>query len=225
MKICIIGTVGITASYGGFETLVERLVDSNKVEFTVYCSSRHFNDRVEVYKNAKLVYIPINANGFHSIFYDIFSMLHALISGHKNFLVLGISGAIFFPILTRFSKIKLITNIDGIEWKREKFNGIAKSFLKFSESLAVKYSTDVISDNEAITSYISKEYNINCKTIAYGGDHALKKGVIKTIDHNINIDNPSLYNRLLSICHFVASLSDSNAILTFKKLKGIQFSF
>ena len=51
------------------------------------------------------------------------------------------------------------------------------------------------------------------------------KLILKTLPKNINIDSPSLYNRLLSICHFVASLSDSNAILTFKKLKGIQFSF
>lgn len=50
------------------------------------------------------------------------------------------------------------------------------------------------------------------------------KLILKTLPKNLKIDSTSLYDRLLSICHFVASLSDSNAILTFKKLKGIQFS-
>lgn len=215
MKICIIGTVGIPASYGGFETLVERLVDSDKAEFTVYCSSKHYNEQPKKYKNAKLVYIPFNANGFFSIFYDIFSMCHALLSGHKNFLVLGISGAIFFPIITRFSKIKLITNIDGMEWKREKFNGLTKYFLKFSESLAVKYSTDVISDNDVITTYISREYNAKSKTIAYGGDHALKQREIKTIDHKLNINHPYA----LSICRIEPENNIHIILEAFQKVK------
>ena len=174
MKICLIGTVGIPASYGGFETLAERLIDTDNAKFTVYCSGNHYKDRPKKFNNADLVYIPFDANGFSSIFYDLFSMLHAFLSGHKNFLVLGVSGAIFFPLLRCFPNVKIITNIDGIEWKREKWKALAKSFLKFSELLAVKFSTKVVSDNEAITDYIAKEYQVSCKTIAYGGDHAIR---------------------------------------------------
>lgn len=173
-EICIIGVVGVPASYGGFETLAERLVDSEKMIFTVYCSKKHYQEYPKEYKNAKLVYVPLDANGISSIIYDIFSMLHAIISGHKNFLILGVSGAIFFPILRCFPKVQIVTNIDGIEWQRDKWKGFAKIFLKFSEYLAVKYSHDVISDNSAITSYVSKSYKRDCKTIAYGGDHALR---------------------------------------------------
>lgn len=196
MKICIIGSVGVPASYGGFETLAERLIETDHVKFRVYCSAKHYNNRISKYKNAELVYIPIDANGISSIIYDSFSMLHALISGHKNFLVLGVSGAIFFPILTLFPKIKIITNIDGIEWKRKKWNRLAKYFLKFSEYLAIKFSSQIVSDNDAITSYISQEYNTNCKTISYGGDHAFIQNPHKTLDANINISSPYA----LSIC-------------------------
>ena len=123
-------------------------------------------------------------------------MSHALLSGHKNFLILGVSGAIFFPILRCFPKVKIFTNIDGIEWKREKWKGLAKSFLKFSEFLAVKFSTHVVSDNEAITNYIAAEYQLSCKTIAYGGDHAFKPTADVKLDGIYDTSSPFA----LSIC-------------------------
>lgn len=196
MKIAVIGTVGVPASYGGFETLVENIIYDDRVKFTVYCSSRNFSNRPCDYNGAKLVYIPLNANGVLSIPYDILSMLHALFSGHKNFLVLGVSGAIFFPILSCFPKVKIITNIDGIEWRREKWKGFAKLFLKFSEYLAVKFSTCVVSDNDAITIYIAEKYKSSCKTIAYGGDHAFKPMAKVKLDENLNAIKPCA----LSIC-------------------------
>lgn len=196
MKISIIGTVGIPAKYGGFETLAERLVDTNEAEFVVYCSGKHYKDRPKNYKSASLVYIPFDANGIFSILYDILSILHALASGHRNLLVLGVSGALIFPILKFFPNIKLITNIDGMEWRRNKWKGIVKSFLRWSEYLAIKFSTCVISDNEAITDYVAKEYQAKCKTIAYGGDHALQS--ISNIELEKSFDVASPF--ALSIC-------------------------
>ena len=196
MNICIIGTVGIPASYGGFETLAERLVDTKEAKFTVYCSRKHYQEYPKKYKTANLVYIPFDANGVSSIIYDIFSMLHALISGHKNFLVLGVSGAILLPILSCFPKVKIITNIDGIEWRREKWKGLAKTFLKFSEFLAVRFSSQVVSDNDSITNYISEEYQSSCKTIAYGGDHAFRSMANVKLDDIFDTSAPFA----LSIC-------------------------
>ena len=196
MNICIIGTVGIPASYGGFETLAERLVDTKEAKFTVYCSKKHYQEYPKKYKTADLVYVPFDANGVSSIVYDIFSMLHALISGHKNFLVLGVSGAIFLPILSCFPKVKIITNIDGTEWRREKWKGLAKTFLKFSEFLAVRFSSQVVSDNDSITNYISEEYQSSCKTIAYGGDHAFRSMANVKLDDIFDTSAPFA----LSIC-------------------------
>ena len=71
--IAIIGTVGVPACYGGFETLVENLLDEEG-EYTVYCSSLAYNDKHDTYKKAKLVYLPVNANGVASILYDALSM-------------------------------------------------------------------------------------------------------------------------------------------------------
>ena len=79
-KVAIIGTNGIPARYGGFETLAENLVDklSEEFSFTVYCSNIYKKEeRSKAYKNARLVYFPFNANGYQSIIYDIVTSFHA----------------------------------------------------------------------------------------------------------------------------------------------------
>jgi len=79
-----------------------------------------------------------------------------------------------------FSKAHIVTNIDGLEWRRDKWGRFAKNFLKFSERLAVNFSDLIISDNQAIADYVLEEYDIISTVIAYGGDHAI---------NNVNYDN------------------------------------
>lgn len=175
MKTSIVGTVGVPACYGGFETLVENLLsDEDENNLIVYCSSKHYKKKAVSYKNAQLKYIPLKANGAQSIPYDILSLMHAVfINKSKNILVLGVSGAIAIPFLKLFSRARFITNIDGLEWKRDKWGALVKRFLKFSEKIAVKYSDVIVSDNQAIADYVEAEYGVSSKVIAYGGDHAV----------------------------------------------------
>ena len=177
MNIKIIGTVGVPACYGGFETLVENLLDEkDEKNVTVYCSSKSYKEQPNTYKNANLKYIPLNANGVQSIPYDIWSLLHATITSKAdNILILGVSGAICLPFIRLFSKSNIVTNIDGLEWKRNKWNTWAKRFLKFSEKVAVKYSDVIVAYNKGIADYVTQEYGIASKVIAYGGDHAIIK--------------------------------------------------
>jgi len=88
-------------------------------------------------------------------------------------LLLGVSGATMLPLVRLFSSAKVVTNIDGIEWRRQKWKGIAKWFLKFSERVAVRFSHEVIADNGAIAEYVKEAYGIEAHVIAYGGDHAV----------------------------------------------------
>jgi len=172
MSISIIGIVGLPARYGGFETLVDNLLPSKKVSI-VYCSSRFYNKRLSTYKNSSLKYIPLQANGIQSIAFDLIAILHSILFTKNDLLVLGVSGAIIFPFIKCFTSRFIVTNIDGIEWRRDKWGRFAKIFLKFSERLAVKYSDVVISDNQGIADYVYLEYDKSSKVIAYGGDHAL----------------------------------------------------
>ena len=177
-KIAVVGTVGIPACYGGFESLVQNLVDyqSEDVTYTVFCSSKHYKNKPAHYKNARLEYISLKANGASSIFYDIYSLFRCLKEKHDVVLILGVSGCVVLPIFRLFSHSKIVTNIDGLEWRREKWGRMAKSFIKFSEKLSVFSSDVVISDNHDIGDYVKSEYNKNNQVIAYGGEHALIKG-------------------------------------------------
>jgi len=171
-KIAVIGTVGIPAKYGGFETLVEYITKEIYQDFdiTIYCSAKSYSEKLETYNNCKLHYINLEANGMQSILYDIRAIFHAL-KYADVLLILGVSGCIILPFIKLFFKKKIIVNIDGLEWKRQKWNGIAKWFLKLSERFAVKAADAIVGDNKVIKDYVGQTYGKKAHLIAYGGDH------------------------------------------------------
>ena len=172
LKIGIIGTVGIPAKYGGFETLVEYLTLNlrNKFDITVYCSSVAYYEELPRHNGARLKYIKLKANGVQSIPYDIISIFKSL-KDSDVLLILGVSGCLVLPIVKLISKNKILVNIDGLEWKRAKWGKFAKFFLKLSEKIAVKYADEIITDNKVITNYVETEYGASSHLIAYGADH------------------------------------------------------
>ncbi|GAA5038672.1 rhamnosyltransferase [Marivirga lumbricoides] len=176
-RVAIIGTVGLPANYGGFETLTEHIVEnmSDEYDITVYCSGKRYpkEEQKQFYKNARLRYLPLEANGIQSIFYDTLSILHAVFFS-EVLLILGVAGAWILPFVKFFTNRKIIISIDGIEWKRDKWNILAKWYLFWAEGLAVKYSHIDISDNEAIQDYTAMRYGSLSRIIEYGADHTLK---------------------------------------------------
>ena len=175
-KVAIIGTVGVPANYGGFETLVEQLVrhnSSDDLQYAVYCSKKSYDEERWVYHGAKTEYVDLSANGMQSIPYDIVSLIKA--SRRSDvILILGVSGCAFLPIFRLFSKKKLVINIDGLEHRRDKWNKWVRRFLKFSEKQAVKYGDVIVTDNQGITDYVTEEYGKKSALIAYGGDQVIQ---------------------------------------------------
>lgn len=171
-RLAILGIVGVPANYGGFETLVENLLDllPKYYEITIFCESKSYPEKLESYKGARLIYLDKNANGAQSIMYDSISLLKSY-KNHDYILLLGVSGAVMIPFLRPFTKAKIITHIDGLEWMRDKWGWFAKKFLKFSEMLAVRFSHGVVADNKHIQDYIAKEYDKDSFLIAYGANH------------------------------------------------------
>ena len=162
-NISIIGTVGVPANYGGFETLAENLVkyhaaNSLRDPTTVYCSGKSYPTHERSFLSAKLKYIPLNANGAQSIPYDIWSLFSAVWNRSDVIMLLGVSGAVALPLVRLFSSARIVTNINGIEWRREKWQGLAKRFLRFSEKTAVRFSHEVIADNAAIAAYVKEAF-------------------------------------------------------------------
>lgn len=175
-KVAIIGIQGVPARYGGFESMVENILGwaSSDIQYTVFCSSKDMPDKIKSYKNAELKYIPLHANGIQSIPYDIISMFKA-ISGYDTLLILGVSGCIVLPIIRLFTKSRIIVNIDGLEHRRQKWNGFAKWFLRKSEAIAVNYADVIIADNKGISDYVYSTYGKQSEQIAYGGNQAIRR--------------------------------------------------
>lgn len=172
-KVAIIGTAGVPARYGGFETLAHQLVINlnDKFELCVYCSNKYYKEeRIKYWNKARLFYVPLNANGLQSIFYDIITIIHALFYADA-LIVLGVSGGIMIPFIKLFTNKKIIVNIDGLEWKRDKWNYFIRKYLKLSEYLAVKFSDADITDNAAIKKYTALNYKTLSYLIEYGADH------------------------------------------------------
>jgi len=97
-------------------------------------------------------------------------------------LILGVSGGVILPLIKLISNKLIIINIDGLEWKRNKWGKVATWFLKLSEKFAVKYADVVIADNPVIQNYIQDKYGKSSRLIAYGADHT---GYVALTENNI----------------------------------------
>lgn len=174
-RVAIIGTQGVPANYGGFETLVENIIGvncSDDIQYTVFCSGKDMPAKIATHKGARLKYVGLRANGVQSIPYDIISMMRSM-RGYDTILVLGVSGCIFLPIFKIFCRKKVIVNIDGLEYRRAKWKKWVRKYLKLSEKIAVRFANVIITDNKGIQDYVRQEYKKETTLIAYGGNHAL----------------------------------------------------
>lgn len=175
IRVAIVGTRGIPNNYGGFETLAEYLTAylSEELQLTVYCSSRDMDSSLTVCNGAQLAYIPISSHGFWGIIYDSICLLKAIKKNDK-ILMLGFGTGFLMPFLRTASKKKLIINIGGLDWKREKWSWFARKVIKISEGLLFRYCSKFIADNIGIQQYIVENYQKESYLIAYGGDQAQK---------------------------------------------------
>lgn len=173
-RLAIVGTVGLPPRYGGFETLAARLVEAAAARgaadrITVWCSGpQSGDDRPTHWKGAHLRYLPLRGNGVHSIAYDALSLRQAAQSGHDVALLLGVSGASALPLIRATSAMRIVSNIDGIEWRRPKWGPVARAVLRRSEAMAVRWSDHVIADHPDITAHVRQSYGRAPVEIAYG---------------------------------------------------------
>ena len=175
-KVAIVGTVGVPARYGGYETLVENLLDKKinpNLHYQVYCSTKAYKkkERVHSYKGADLKYIPLNANGWQAILYDSLSMIHAYCTS-DIILSLGTVGSFILPLMKLFSRKKVIINLDGLDNRRAKFNEYSQWVIGAARRMAAKYADVCISDNQGIKDYAREVYHRDSELIEYGGDNA-----------------------------------------------------
>lgn len=188
-NIFIIGSKGIPANYGGFETFVDKLVlyQKNKnIKYHVSCLSNE-NSEFE-YNGARCFNIKVpNIGAAKAVYYDILALNRSINYIESN----KVENAIIYILACRIGPfmrlyknklrrlgIKLLVNPDGHEWKRGKWNFSIRKYWKISEQLMVKHANLLVCDSKNIEQYIKKDYKqYNPKTtfIAYGADINLKK--------------------------------------------------
>jgi hypothetical protein len=174
MKIAILGTRGIPNNYGGFEQCAEYLsvgLAERGHDVTVY--SPHFhpynNDNykgVNIIK--KLSPQKIFGNSASNFIYDYICFKHAVNKDFEIILQLGLITSSLSIIFCRHKGKIITTNIDGLEWKRAKWNRFIQNLTKRLERYGIKNSDYLIADNIGIQQYIKNEYNRNSEFIPYG---------------------------------------------------------
>ena len=174
-NVAIIGTTGLPANYGGFETMVNYLTLNLNSEFyfTVYCQRTDTKNQLKEFNNCKLVYLPFKANGAQSILYDVVAITKSWFK-FDTLLILGTPGCLILPFLRLLKKTKTVVNFGGLEWKRDKWPRIIRWYLKVTEVIAVRYATVIVADNQHFCNYIKSQYQKESVLIEYGGDHTSK---------------------------------------------------
>ena len=176
MKIAILGTRGIPNNYGGFEQCAECLslgLSKKGYDVTVYSPDFHPYKK-QNYKGVKIqhIYSPQNYLGSaaSNFFFDYLSLKHAVKQKFDIILELGLITAAPAIIFCNKGSSIIVTNLDGLEWKRAKWSPAVRSITKWLEKFGVRNSNYLVADNIAIQKYIKLNYNINSEFIAYGAE-------------------------------------------------------
>src|SRR5437868_1162731 len=170
MRIAILGTRGIPARYGGFETFAEelstRLVQRGH-HVTVYCRERH---RKSVYRGVALTYLPtIRHKYFDTIAHTFFSTGHLLFHRHDVALYCNGANAIF-TFLPRLAGIPVALNVDGLERQRKKWNRLAKAWYRLSERLSTFCPNVMVTDAKGIADYYLERYRKHSEFIPHDAE-------------------------------------------------------
>jgi glycosyltransferase involved in cell wall biosynthesis len=173
MKIAILGTRGIPANYGGFETFAEQLstrLITRGHEVTVYGRKHYASSQQRSYNGVNLVILPtIRHKYFDTVVHTFLSILHALFQGYDIILICNAANSIF-AVLPRLFGTPTLVNVDGLERKRKKWNWLGRKYYWISEWLSTFLPTAIVTDAQVIQDYYATRYHKESSMIAYGAD-------------------------------------------------------
>jgi glycosyltransferase involved in cell wall biosynthesis len=168
----MIGTRGVPARYGGFETCVEevgsRLADRGH-DVVVFCRrSSAPGTTPSEYRRMDLVWLPtVHSRTFETLAHTTISVLHRSLSDVDAALVFNAANAPLLPVI-RARGIPVATHVDGLEWKRAKWGGIGRHYYRAAEALSVRWSNELIADAQGIADYYRNEFDASTSLISYG---------------------------------------------------------
>jgi len=173
MKIAMLGIRGVPARYGGFETCAEqlgaRLVEHGH-EVTVYCRPHFIDPGLKEYRGMRLVTLPTIKNKYlDTLAHTFVGSMHALFQRYDIclYFIAGNSLACWIP---RLRGTRTVINVDGLDWKREKWPGPAKRYIKLAEWLAPRVANATLTDSRVVQKYYAQAYHTGVYHIAYGSE-------------------------------------------------------
>lgn len=173
MRIAILGTRGIPANYGGFETFAEHLstgLVARGHQVTVYCRAHYVSPRELEFQGVRLKILPtIRHKYFDTVVHTFLSALHAVPGRYDAALICNAANAPFAPIL-RITGTPVALNVDGLEHKRKKWNWIAQRYYLMAERLATVLPTETVTDARVIQEYYLARHKAVSTMIAYGAE-------------------------------------------------------
>ncbi len=182
MRIALLGTRGIPANYGGFETFAEelsvRLAERGHI-VTVYCRSHYAQGGEQVYRGVRRVVLPtVRRKHLDTPAHTCLSCLHLLVQGQDAALFCNCANAIF-AFWPRLVGIPTVLNVDGLERKRKKWGLLARAWYRLSERLATLCPDVVVSDARVIQHYYRERHGLETPYIAYGASRGIARSTRK----------------------------------------------
>lgn len=172
LHIAMIGTRGVPAAYGGFETAIEeigRRLVARGHRVTVYCRTNS-GQKAKQHLGMELVHLPaIHSKTLETLSHSALSVAHASTRSRPAdaAFVFNAANAPFVPVL-RARRIPTAVHVDGLEWKRDKWGGAAKRYYRFAERFAVRHSDALIADAQGIADYYRDRFDVPTELISYG---------------------------------------------------------
>ena len=175
MKLAILGTRGVPAAYGGFETLAEELsarLAGRGHDVTVYARAHGVSSRVARHRGARVVHLPtLRTKYLDTVVHTALSGLHAATQSYDAALVCNGVNALFcrLPRLLG-APTRIVLNVDGLERNRRKWNRLGKLVYALSERLSCVMPDSVVTDARSIETYYRDTYGKESSYIPYGSD-------------------------------------------------------
>jgi glycosyltransferase involved in cell wall biosynthesis len=173
MRIAILGTRGIPANYGGFETFAEHLstrLVARGHQVTVYCRAHYVSPRQIEFQGVRLKVLPtIRHKYLDTVVHSFLSALHAAPGRYDAALICNAANAPFATIL-RATRTPVALNVDGLEHKRKKWNWIGRKYYLLAERLATILPTETVTDAKVIQEYYLARHHAASTMIAYGAE-------------------------------------------------------
>ena len=173
LRIAMLGTRGVPASYSGFETCAEELgarLAARGHAVTVYCRVPHIAYAGRSYRGMRLVKLPtIRSKHFDTIAHAFLSSVHALVGRFDVALYFNV-GTSLVCWMPRVVGQRVALNVDGLDWKRKKWGGFARWFIRASERWAGRCAERIVTDSRRVQQYYLAEHGIASEYIAYGAE-------------------------------------------------------